>query len=312
LRRAEAVTSVIHRHLDGVSAVSAADWLAASPSVESRLARLADAGLGPAAAHLESALRANNLSPAAFRDGLDALGALGRGRDPGAPGPEDWPPALREILRQTPDGYVAAVRLRMPDGAWPAGPPPEVLGEIRAASPGALVASAPRLGTAMKRVANQDLGRLSVLGLAWVALVVGLSFRGDIRACVLALVPVTLGTLWTLGFWAASGRPLDMLSLSVVPILLGIGIDDGLHAVHGTRRAAGGFDPGRLATSVGAAGLAMALTTLTTCVGFASLAFSSIPGLARGGLLVPLGVASCLAATFFVLPALGTYGKKEP
>ncbi|MEM1176853.1 MAG: MMPL family transporter [Acidobacteriota bacterium] len=310
LHRVRAVTDVLERRLDGVQVTSAADWLSAAPAA--RLERLAQAGLGPAAERLEAALRASNLSPAAFRGGLDALAVMGAGEDPGAPGPADWPPALRELLRETPDGYAAAVRLRLPDGTWPAGPPPSALEEIRRAAPGALVASAPRLGAAMKRVADQDLGRLSLLGLGLVMAVVGLSFRGDLGASALALVPVTLGTLWTLGFWAASGRPLDLLSLSVVPILLGIGIDDGLHAVHGTRGVVGGFEARRLAASVGDAGLAMALTTVTTCVGFGSLAFSSIPGLARGGLLVPIGVVSCLAATFLVLPALGSYGRKDP
>jgi predicted RND superfamily exporter protein len=49
----------------------------------------------------------------------------------------------------------------------------------------------------------------------------------------------------------------------------------------------------------------MALTTLTTAVGFGGLAFSRLPALSRGGLLVAGGTVLCLAATLLVLPAVG-------
>jgi hypothetical protein len=87
-----------------------------------------------------------------------------------------------------------------------------------------------------------------------------------------------------------------------LPILLGIGIDDGLHAVHGTR----GHPPSSLADAVSSSGRAMTLTTLTTCVGFGSLMLSHIPGLRSGGALVTAGVVASLAATLIVLPAWAT------
>jgi hypothetical protein len=85
-----------------------------------------------------------------------------------------------------------------------------------------------------------------------------------------------------------------------MPVMLGIGIDDGLHVAHGVRR-----EPGAgVAGAVRGAGRAMVLTTLTTCAGFGSLGLSQIPGLRRGGLLIAAGVAACLLATLLVLPAL--------
>jgi predicted RND superfamily exporter protein len=39
-------------------------------------------------------------------------------------------------------------------------------------------------------------------------------------------------------------------------------------------------------------------------VGFGCLAFSHVPGLRRGGVLVSLAVLACLVATVLVLPAL--------
>jgi hypothetical protein len=98
------------------------------------------------------------------------------------------------------------------------------------------------------------------------------------------------------------GRSLDLVGLAVLPVMLGLGIDDGLHAVH--RSVQGGAET--LATSVRRVGVAMVLTTLTTTAGFASLGLSHLPALQAAALLVPLGVGACLLATLAVLPALGS------
>ncbi len=108
-----------------------------------------------------------------------------------------------------------------------------------------------------------------------------------------------IGSVCLLGVWGFLGRSIDLITLVVFPILLGIGIDDGLHAVHGTR----GTSPHPLADAVSISGRAMALTTLTTCVGFGSLMLSRVPGLRSGGALVAAGVVACLIATLVVLPA---------
>jgi hypothetical protein len=130
------------------------------------------------------------------------------------------------------------------------------------------------------------------------------SFRGRPLPALLALAPVALGLLWTLGLAAALGLPLDPFSLQVAPLLLGIGVDNGLHVVHGAR-GAGGFAAGGLQRAVAAAGRAIALCTLTNAAGFGSLALSRLPALSRGGLLVAAGALLCLAATLVVLPAAG-------
>jgi predicted RND superfamily exporter protein len=112
-------------------------------------------------------------------------------------------------------------------------------------------------------------------------------------------MPVVFGTAWSLGWWSLLGRSLDLVGLAVLPVMLGIGIDDGLHAVHGAQP--GGL--GRIEGSVRRAGPAMILTTLTTCIGFGSLALSRLPALKAAALLIPIGVASCLMTTLLLIPA---------
>jgi predicted RND superfamily exporter protein len=128
------------------------------------------------------------------------------------------------------------------------------------------------------------------------------SFGGRVRASALSLVPVLCGTTWTLGACGWAGVPLDALSVAVSPLLVGIGIDDGLHALHGARYH------GSTARSVLANGRAMCLTTLTTCVGFGGLVLTHVPTLRRGGAIVAVGTFLCLVVTLVLLPALAGDG----
>ncbi|MCP4654853.1 MAG: MMPL family transporter [bacterium] len=298
----------------GAEITSPADWLTGKPT-EERLRELEALPLGRAAVDLERELEAANLNPRAFARGLDALRALDRGEDPGAPPPAAWPDALAELIRLVPDGTHpegawAAVHLRLPEDLWPAGPPAELVDEIKAVAPGSAVASVVSLGNELRSLAHRDLATFGLVALGLVAGVVLVSFRGHVLQSLLAALPVVLGSLWVLGVWGAVGRSLDLLSLSVVPILLGIGIDDGLHALHGARSEATAGGPMPIADAVRGAGRAMVLTTLTTCAGFGSLSFSRVPGLRNGGLLVSIGVLACLLATLLVLPALESLFKR--
>lgn len=308
LERAGAAAEILRR--PGVEVSSPADHLVTGAALEERLARLAELPLDAAAARLEDELRSANLDPRAFARGLDALRALGRGEDPGAPPPDAWPDWLAESLRAEADGTWTVLNLRLASGSWPDGPPASLTARVEEVAPSAAFASTVALGAEIRDLAAGDLRTLAGLALAVVVLLVVLSFggplRGRLRRAALATTPVVLGTLWTVGLWSAAGGALNLFSLAILPILLGIGLDDGLHVVHGARLTASRAAPGRLRAAVVAAGHALVLTTLTTCVGFGSLSLSSIPALRGGGLLIAAGVAACLAATLLVLPAVET------
>ena len=154
----------------------------------------------------------------------------------------------------------------------------------------------------MQGMVGRDLRRLLGLSMALVLGVVLISFRGRFQPGLLALVPVLLGTIWAVGFWSLMGRSLDLVGLAVLPVMVGLGIDDGLHAVHGAVQRS----EKTVAASVKRVAVAMVLTTLTTSAGFAALGLSHLPALQAAALLVPMGVMACLLATVAVLPALGS------
>lgn len=300
LASASAATDTLRSELPNAAVSSPSDLLALGEPVEKRLRELATLPLERAADDLERELAAVGLNPRAFERGVEALRSLGRGEDPGAPPLDAWPEWLRRSVRHGDDGAWAAVRLRLPPGSWPEGPPAALVDRVRTVAPGAAFASATAIGAELRSLAIDDLRTLGLLALAVVAATVIVSFRGRWRESGLAGLPVLLGALWTLALWSAWGRPLDLFALAVLPILLGVGIDDGLHVVHGAR-----IEPeGGLRGSVRNSRRALLLTTLTTCAGFGSLGLSSIPALRNGGAMIAVGVFACLLATLLVLPAL--------
>lgn len=136
-------------------------------------------------------------------------------------------------------------------------------------------------------------GALLVLGLLW------LDFR-DLRMTLLALVPVIAGTLWMLGAMSATGLVFNFANLVAVPIVLGVGIDAGVHMVHRYRLE--GHDG--MVTVVAHTGRAILIASLTTMVGFGSLALATHRGMASLGLLLLLGVGACTVAALGLLPNL--------
>lgn len=320
LNRAAAAAEALRRAIAadptsaGASIITASDWVPPQPVLARRARGRGGTPAAEAAETLRAALAEVGLVETAFRPALAVLDAMAAGGPPPPVPVAEWPEWLRlgvsvpKVGGSEPDAAVA-VRLSAPLGVWPDGPPPAVLAAGTEAAPGATVASIPRLAAELKTLLARDFRRLGGWALAAVAAAVLLSFRGRPLPSLLALAPVSLGLLWTLGLCAALGVDLDPFSLLVAPILVGIGIDDGLHAVHGAVTAGGGLSG--LERSVAAAGRAMTLTTLTTAVGFGGLALSRLPALGRGGLLVAGGTLLCLAATLLVLPALGALAARR-
>ncbi|HTQ80888.1 MAG TPA: hypothetical protein VMM92_12900, partial [Thermoanaerobaculia bacterium] len=241
-----------------------------------------------------------------FATALSALRSLGRGEDPGAPPKEAWPDSMAELVRSDRSGTSLAVHVRVPVGLWTAGPPPEVMRELRAAAPEVAVASTPRVGAELRDLGLADMLRSSLLATLLLGIVVVFSFRRQPAEALLAALPLGLGCLWIFGLWGLSGRSIDLLCIATLPVLLGNGIDLGVYAVYG---AWGGVSrsanprPG-VAGSVERSGIALTLAALTTTAGFGSLGSSRVPGLGNAGGIVACGVFFCLLAAIFVLPAL--------
>jgi len=148
------------------------------------------------------------------------------------------------------------------------------------------------------------------LALGSVVLLVIVLFR-RLRLIVAALAPVVLGSLWTAAIWNACGFQIHFMNVGILPMILGIGVDDGIHLVaRFTQAGEPTSSPRDRATEVlRTTAPAVVLTTLTTLAAFGTLATSTTRGLASVGMLSALGVSLCLFASLTVLPALLASGR---
>ena len=122
------------------------------------------------------------------------------------------------------------------------------------------------------------------------------------RDVFLALVPLLTAALITGAISVLAGLPLNFANVIALPLLLGIGVDSGIHIIHRFRTD---LPDGRniLATS---SARAVVVSSLTTMGGVGNLALSPHAGTASMGILLTLGIGVTLVCMLLVLPALLT------
>jgi hypothetical protein len=125
-------------------------------------------------------------------------------------------------------------------------------------------------------------------------------FRSFIYAIVV-LIPIALSVLFTLAICQLSGLTLNMANILIIPLIIGLGVDAGIHVVHRHKQTDSGNDFPLLSYSTSKAILISALTTIGT---FFSLSFSLHKGAASVGLLLTIAISIMLLVTFTILPAL--------
>ncbi|MFV0446313.1 MAG: MMPL family transporter [Planctomycetaceae bacterium] len=125
----------------------------------------------------------------------------------------------------------------------------------------------------------------------------------NVRNMVLSLAPPILGLGLMFGALGYLGVHLNPANIIVLPLLLGIGVDYGVLVVHDFRSQSH-LNCYRTSSSTINAVL---LTSLTSMVGFGSLMTASHRGLQSLGLVLVVGVGSCLFVALVALPAVLTW-----
>lgn len=151
----------------------------------------------------------------------------------------------------------------------------------------------------MLRLMQREAPKMVWLSAAFVVGVMALAFR-SVRWTLLALMPLIVGILWMLGAMVLTATTLTFYNLVVLPSVLGIGADGGVHIVERYRDEG----PGSILRVLRSSGEHVAMTALTTLVGFAGLLTSFHPGLRSIGRLAVLGVGAILLAALVLLPAV--------
>ncbi|MCP4504352.1 MAG: MMPL family transporter [Deltaproteobacteria bacterium] len=135
--------------------------------------------------------------------------------------------------------------------------------------------------------------------LLFVIVVLALDLR-NLKHMLLAATPVLWATTMTFGILCWLGISFNVLMTLVVPLLIGLGVDDGIHVVHRIREDPS--TPVHLAASN--VGRAIFMTTLTTLVSFSTLLFSNHAGMESMSEILLIGLPLCLLSSVTTLPAL--------
>ncbi len=139
-----------------------------------------------------------------------------------------------------------------------------------------------------------------------ILIVLFLMFR-NLRDSLLILVPLGLAALFTLAVGVLLNMPLNMANILVLPLIFGLGVDNGIHVVDRFHRAG---DVDHLMHS--STPRAVMLSTLTTISTFAALTLSPHLGTASIGVLLSTAVGLLLLFSIFVLPVLLSFLVRPP
>lgn len=144
--------------------------------------------------------------------------------------------------------------------------------------------------------------QIMTLGLVYLAMAVILLliFR-SLKIALIALVPNVCTTLGILGLIGWLGIPLDIMTITIAAIAMGIAIDDTIHFVHSYLQAPASA---AMKSAFGHTGRAMLFTSVVIAAGFAVFGFSSFLPSVYFGLLTAAAMVIALAADLTILPAL--------
>jgi uncharacterized protein len=132
---------------------------------------------------------------------------------------------------------------------------------------------------------------------------------GKLKHTLLALLPLALGLVATLGLMALCGAALNPANMIGFPLILGVGADNGVHVLHDFRAR----QRGKPYVLGYATGRGIMVAALTTILGFGTLMLSEHRGLASLGLVLTLGVTCCMVTALVFLPALlNLIGRRRP
>ena len=165
----------------------------------------------------------------------------------------------------------------------------------------------PPVFRALIEIIGRD-GRNAVfLTLIIVFLLLLADFRSPVSALI-AMIPLACGVLWMVGLMKLVGMQITVMNIMALPMIVGIGIDDGVHIVHRWRHEG----KAKVFTVFASTGKAILLTSLTTMLAFGSLVFSIWRGFGHLGGALFIGVGACFLATIFILPGIiGIIGRKS-
>ena len=163
----------------------------------------------------------------------------------------------------------------------------------------------------LNELTNRDIPRISTYGTLFVVLIVLLLFRSP-KTSMAMILPMFLGAFWTLGFMGLARIPFDQTLAGVISMIVGLGVDYGMHLTHRFKEEMDGGNPHPIVTAVESVGPGILVGALTTAGGFLALLFGSLTPIHNFGKALAFGIFASMTAAYLVTPSLLQlfYGKE--
>lgn len=157
----------------------------------------------------------------------------------------------------------------------------------------------PPVFRALIEIIGRDGRNAILLTLVIVFILLWVDFHST-RYALMAMIPLAIGVFWMVGFMYLTGQQFTVMNVMGLPMIIGIGIDDGVHIVHRWLHEG----KGKIRTVFASTGKAILLTSLTTMLAFGSLIFSIWRGFGHLGAALFVGVGACFLTTVVILPGI--------
>jgi predicted RND superfamily exporter protein len=149
---------------------------------------------------------------------------------------------------------------------------------------------------------------ITLIALVIVFLLLIWNFRSALTP-ILALIPIVVGIIWTVGIIGLTLGTMNIFTMMIMVVLLGLGIDFSIHIANRFHEeiAARKSVEESLKLAIGKTGVGVVTGAVTTAVAFLALMIADTKGIRQFGLCSGIGVLTTLMAVMLILPSLLAY-----
>ena len=144
-----------------------------------------------------------------------------------------------------------------------------------------------------------------VISILIIGMILMIAFQ-SIRVGLIGLIPNMMPAIFVGGYMGWAGVPLDMMTATLLPMMLGMAVDDTIHFINHSKLE---YDRTQhyqtaIRRTFRVVGIAIVITSVITSAVFASFCSSACNMCLNFGLMAIIGILSALAADLFVTPIL--------
>ncbi len=219
---------------------------------------------------------------------------------------EELASLLGRYIREKDGGYRAAVYFYVDRDRWRRSPPPGFADAVSAGDPSIVVTGTNVVSEELRTIFKRDAVKAVVIGCVIVAALLLFDLR-KLKYALLINAQVIFGVIMMFGLMGVMGLGLNFVNSFTAIMVLGFGVDYGIHMVHRLRATPGRIDQGVLET-----GKAITIAALTNGAGFGALTLSSFPAMKSVGIVAILGSLMCLLTALAFIPAVMALMHPDP